>query len=92
MGSACVPNRNPFDTITEGIGLNRLTANFDQAAIDGAFKGALASALLALGIWAHVHAGLRLPSASSRVYSTPRVTCRAHWAASWPEEVLSLLT
>ena len=30
--------RNPFDTITEGVGLNRLTANFDQAAIDGAFK------------------------------------------------------
>lgn len=31
--------RNPFDTITEGIGLNRLTWNFDQALVDGAFKG-----------------------------------------------------
>lgn len=31
--------KNPFDTITEGIGLNRLTANFAQAHIDGAFKG-----------------------------------------------------
>jgi cysteine synthase len=31
--------RNPFDTITEGIGINRVTANFSAAAIDGAFKG-----------------------------------------------------
>jgi cysteine synthase A len=31
--------KHPFDTITEGIGLNRLTANFSRAAIDGAFKG-----------------------------------------------------
>ncbi len=30
--------RNPFDTITEGVGLNRLTQNFNQAAIDGAFQ------------------------------------------------------
>jgi hypothetical protein len=28
-----------FDTITEGIGLNRLTANFHHALVDGAFKG-----------------------------------------------------
>jgi hypothetical protein len=33
--------RNPFDTITEGIGLNRLTHNFAQARIDGAFKGVI---------------------------------------------------
>lgn len=31
-------HKNPFDTITEGVGLNRLTANFDRAQIDGAFK------------------------------------------------------
>lgn len=31
--------RNPFDTITEGIGLNRLTANFSEARVDGAFRG-----------------------------------------------------
>ena len=31
--------RNPFDTITEGIGINRMTANFSKASIDGAFKG-----------------------------------------------------
>jgi len=31
--------RNPCDTITEGIGLNRLTANFSRAKIDDAFKG-----------------------------------------------------
>ncbi|GJP43774.1 hypothetical protein CLOM_g3191 [Closterium sp. NIES-68] len=31
--------RNPFDTITEGIGINRLTANFNVARIDGAFRG-----------------------------------------------------
>eukprot|EP01134_Creolimax_fragrantissima_P008508 CFRG8508T1 len=30
---------NPFDTITEGIGINRLTANFKEAEIDHAFKG-----------------------------------------------------
>lgn len=31
--------RNPFDTITEGIGINRITENFKQAQIDGAFRG-----------------------------------------------------
>ena len=31
--------RHPFDTVTEGIGLNRLTANFAAAAVDGAFRG-----------------------------------------------------
>lgn len=30
--------KNPFDTITEGVGLNRLTANFDAAKIDSAVK------------------------------------------------------
>ncbi|XP_051125318.1 cysteine synthase 2 [Andrographis paniculata] len=31
--------RNPFDTITEGIGINRLTENFKMAVLDGAFRG-----------------------------------------------------
>ncbi len=31
--------RNPFDTITEGIGINRQTLNFSKAQIDGAFQG-----------------------------------------------------
>ena len=31
--------KNPFDTITEGIGINRQTANFSLAYIDGAFQG-----------------------------------------------------
>ena len=31
--------RNPFDTVTEGIGINRLTENFRQARIDGAVQG-----------------------------------------------------
>ena len=31
--------KNPFDTITEGIGINRQTQNFSKASIDGAFKG-----------------------------------------------------
>lgn len=31
--------KNPFDTITEGIGINRLTSNFAMAKLDGAFKG-----------------------------------------------------
>lgn len=30
--------RNPVDTVTEGVGLNRLTANFAQAAVDDAFR------------------------------------------------------
>ncbi|XP_021771379.1 cysteine synthase 2-like [Chenopodium quinoa] len=31
--------KNPFDTITEGIGINRLTHNFMKARLDGAFRG-----------------------------------------------------
>ncbi|KAK9080696.1 hypothetical protein SSX86_000454 [Deinandra increscens subsp. villosa] len=31
--------KNPFDTVTEGIGINRLTENFKMAQLDGAFKG-----------------------------------------------------
>lgn len=30
--------KHPFDTITEGVGINRLTANFSMAKVDGAFK------------------------------------------------------
>jgi len=30
--------RNPFDTVTEGVGLNRLTANFAAATLDGAVR------------------------------------------------------
>lgn len=31
--------KNPFDTITEGIGINRVTQNFMMAQLDGAFRG-----------------------------------------------------
>ncbi|KAK4794208.1 hypothetical protein SAY86_012202 [Trapa natans] len=31
--------KNPFDTVTEGIGINRLTENFKLAELDGAFRG-----------------------------------------------------
>lgn len=31
--------KNPFDTITEGIGINRLTKNFTMAELDGAYRG-----------------------------------------------------
>lgn len=31
--------KNPFDTVTEGIGINRLTENFKLAELDGAFQG-----------------------------------------------------
>ncbi|KAK4575760.1 hypothetical protein RGQ29_026638 [Quercus rubra] len=31
--------KNPFDTITEGLGINRLSQNFMTAKFDGAFKG-----------------------------------------------------
>lgn len=30
--------RHPFDTVTEGVGINRLTANFSKAQVDDAFK------------------------------------------------------
>lgn len=30
--------RNPFDTVTEGVGLNRLTENFARAHIDDAVQ------------------------------------------------------
>lgn len=31
--------KNPFDTVTEGIGINRMTQNFGMAKLDGAFRG-----------------------------------------------------
>lgn len=31
--------KNPFDTITEGIGINRLTKNFLMAKLDDAYLG-----------------------------------------------------
>ncbi|CAL4913276.1 unnamed protein product [Urochloa decumbens] len=31
--------KNPFDTITEGIGINRVTNNFMMAELDGAYRG-----------------------------------------------------
>ncbi|CAM0872008.1 unnamed protein product [Alopecurus aequalis] len=31
--------KNPFDTVTEGIGINRVTANFMMAELDGAYRG-----------------------------------------------------
>lgn len=31
--------KNPFDTVTEGIGINRLTKNFSMAKLEGAFRG-----------------------------------------------------
>ena len=30
--------RNPFDTVVEGVGLNRATANYDRATLDDAYK------------------------------------------------------
>jgi cysteine synthase A len=30
--------KNPFDTITEGVGINRVTRNFEKASVDDAFK------------------------------------------------------
>ncbi len=37
--------KHPFDTITEGMGINRMTRNFAQAKIDGAFKATDAEAV-----------------------------------------------
>jgi len=30
--------KNPFDTVVEGVGLNRPTANFNEALIDDAYR------------------------------------------------------
>ena len=38
--------RNPYDTIVEGIGLNRLTANFAAALVDDAVRGSDQEAVL----------------------------------------------
>jgi len=38
--------RNPYDTIVEGIGLNRLTANFAAASVDDAVRGTDQEAVL----------------------------------------------
>lgn len=47
--------KNPFDTITEGIGINRLTENFKMAELDGAFRGtdteAVEMSRLVLGLY-----------------------------------------
>ena len=40
----------PQDTITEGIGINRLTNNFKRAHIDGAFKGTDREAVEMVGL------------------------------------------
>ena len=50
----------------EGIGINRLTRNFERARVDGAFKGSDREAVEMVGA-AHtlspaVHAGRRMPS------------------------------
>ena len=37
--------KNPFDTVTEGIGINRLTENFKLAKLDGAFRGTVMQAI-----------------------------------------------
>ncbi|KAG2493256.1 hypothetical protein HYH03_008394 [Edaphochlamys debaryana] len=62
--------RNPFDTITEGIGINRLTANFNRAIVDDAFRGTdreaveMASYLLRNeGLWVGSSAAMNLVGA-----------------------------
>ena len=42
--------KNPQDTITEGIGINRMTNNFKRAHIDGAFKGTDREAVEMVGL------------------------------------------
>lgn len=37
--------KHPLDTITEGIGINRVTRNFNLARVDGAFRGSDAEAV-----------------------------------------------
>ena len=51
--------RHPFDTITEGVGLNRLTANFARARVDGAFKVSDLEAVEMVRAWAGVGVGWR---------------------------------
>jgi cysteine synthase len=41
--------KNPFDTITEGMGINRITKNFMMAELDGAYCGTDQEPLRCLG-------------------------------------------
>lgn len=55
--------KNPFDTITEGIGINRLTQNFKLALLDGAFQGTDREAVeMARLFLTHVATGSKLKS------------------------------
>lgn len=55
--------KNPFDTVTEGIGINRLTQNFKLALLDGAFQGTDREAVeMARLFLTHVTNGSKLKS------------------------------
>lgn len=54
--------RNPFDTITEGIGINRSTANFALAAVDGAFRGSDREAVEMVRPWPGAYVVMHLQS------------------------------
>jgi hypothetical protein len=51
--------RNPQDTITEGVGLNRLTSNFLEAKIDKAYKVSDQEAVAMVSIVSGLHAPWR---------------------------------
>lgn len=73
--------RNPFDTITEGIGINRLTANFARAKVDQAIRCGWEDAL------AEPHRSCswcrllrRCPTPAVGVITNSRFLCKLHGA------------
>ena len=66
--------RNPFDTITEGIGINRLTRNFNEAHIHAAFKGQRSPSSCPESVCAAVSVGscISVLGTISQLLRTPR--------------------
>ncbi|KAL5219161.1 hypothetical protein ABZP36_019845 [Zizania latifolia] len=46
--------KNPFDTVTEGIGINRVTRNFMMAELDGAYRGTDREAVEMSSYWSGI--------------------------------------
>lgn len=79
--------KNPFDTITEGIGINRQTVNFSKAQIDGAFKGTDTEAVEMVG-QAHTasvmsHTISALPCVGLGVPTITDACRHAHTLVAW---------
>lgn len=76
--------KNPFDTITEGVGLNRLTANFAAAAVDDAVRvtdrEAVEMAAYLLRCVCLMHPVVLVPNGC--LYSAKHPVTGCHWGRS----------